>query len=383
MEDLRLAIALMTLLSIVTFAVTCRVLRRASPIMLDTLAVITLCLIGAYFYLVWGQLWIVNWIPLPSVIVLANWFPILLALLGGILWLRMAASPLWRRLPTQLALAAVTIWSVIYVIPATPPECGNEWIPPEPPIPFPICRQTTDLTCSAAAAATLLTSLGIEATEAEMSKLCLTQSGTTWLGLYHGLSVKLLGTEFRAKFFEGSVEDLTLLASTRPVLLCCQLNEKTAAQVPQYRDAGWIPGVLHSVVCFGRFGDVYLIGDPSQTRMEQWSHRDMLNLWTGIGLTIAVDNDPILKENGIAKPEPALGGFRPAVGKKTHHDDASANDADSVLKKVSELSVGGFAMTVSRLQRSGHLSQRPSSPRSDRAAVWHASTLDRAKSASL
>lgn len=302
MEDLRLAIALMALLSVSTFAVTSRMLRRASAMLLDTLAVVTLVLIGAYIYLVWGQLWIVNWIPLPSVIILANWFPILLAMLAAIWWTRMAASSRLRRLPAQIALIAMAVGSVLYVIPQAPPECGDEWIPPEPPVPFRICRQTTPLTCSAASVATMLECLGIPATEAEMSKLCLTRGGTTWLGMYHGLSIKLMGSEFHARFFEGEVDDLVKLTATRPVLLCCQLDEQTAEKMPDYKEAaGWIPGVLHSVVCFGQIDGVFLIGDPSQYRLERWSRRDVINLWTGTGLTITVANDPVLKGNRVNK----------------------------------------------------------------------------------
>jgi hypothetical protein len=81
-EHLRLAIAFMMMLSVVTFVVTSRVLSRASSLTLNVAAVITMLLIAAYVYLVWGQLWIVNWIPLPAVVVLSNWFPILLAVLA-------------------------------------------------------------------------------------------------------------------------------------------------------------------------------------------------------------------------------------------------------------------------------------------------------------
>lgn len=288
MEHLRLAIGLMAFLSVAVFVVTARLLHNVSATMLNLLAVVVLGLIGAYMYLVWGQLWIVNWIPLPSVIVLSNWFPIMLALLAAILWNRMRAEPVWRRAPAQLALLGVAVWTMISVIPVSPPKCGDEWLPPEPPVPWRICLQTTPYTCSAASVATILESLGIAATEAEMARLSLTRRGTTWLGMYHGLSIKLMGTGMAARFFEGSVEDVARLTAQRPVLLCCQLTEEVAALSPKYKEEyGWIPGVLHSVVCFGTQGDLFLIGDPSQRRMERWQRRDLINLWTGTGLLIA------------------------------------------------------------------------------------------------
>ena len=287
MEHLRLAIGLMGFLSVATFFLTKRVVQKASHTTLDLLAVMVLCLVAAYFYLVWGQLWIVKWIPLPSVIVLSNWFPILLAMLAAILWTRQQTLTIARKLPIQLALLGVTVWSVVYVIPQTPPECEDVWIPATAPIPFRICRQTTDHTCSAAAVATVLESLGEEATEAEMAKLCLTTKGTTWLGMYHGLSIKLWGTGFKAKFFEGSANDLQRLTKDHPVLLCCQLSNEVARAIPKYKDDdGWIPGVQHSVVCFAAIDDAYLIGDPSQKRMERWSRKDIINLWTGTGLMV-------------------------------------------------------------------------------------------------
>ena len=88
MEDLTLAIVFMSVISIATFFIVRRLLLKAHSRLLDTLAVVVVLLIGVYVRLVWGQLWIVKWIPLASVIVLSNWFPIFLGILAGILWVR-------------------------------------------------------------------------------------------------------------------------------------------------------------------------------------------------------------------------------------------------------------------------------------------------------
>jgi hypothetical protein len=292
-EHLRLAIAFMMMLSVVTFVLTSRVLSRASSLTLNVAAVITMLLIAAYVYLVWGQLWIVNWIPLPAVVVLSNWFPILLAVLAAILWQQMASQSFWRKAPAQLVLMSVTVWTVMSALPYAQHECGDEWIPATDWLPWRICLQTTDHTCSAASAATLLDALGIPASENEMSELCLTRRGTTWLGMYHGISIKLMGTPFRVRFFEGSIDELINITKTRPVLLCCELSAEVAAHVPKYQqEDGWIPGVLHSVVCFGALdADSFIIGDPSQPRVERWSRRDLVNLWSGTGLMITTADD--------------------------------------------------------------------------------------------
>ena len=291
MADLRLAMALMALLSVASFLGVRRLCAKAGPRVLDTMAVALVLMIGVYIRYVWGQLWIVKWIPLPSVVILANWFPVLLGMLAAILWLRMQSYSIPRRIPIQLLLVGATVWSEIYVIPQKPPKCGNEWIEPTSQLPFRTCLQTTRYTCSAAAAATILHSLGVPSSEKEMAELCLTGEGTTWLGLYHGLSIRLQGTGFGVEFFEGNLADLDVATADFPVLLCCQLSNEVDSANPEYReDAGWRPGVAHSTVLFGYmkvfYEDVYVVGDPSQKHVELWSQQDVANLWTGQGLRI-------------------------------------------------------------------------------------------------
>jgi|GEM_PF-471122 len=311
MHDIRLALGLIGFLSVAIFLLGRRVARMLPPRALDMAAVALLLLMAAYLKYVWGQLWIVQWIPLPSVIVLSNWFPLLLAALAAVVWQRLGgeatkttadesdegeaaiASPLHsgpglaiRRTVMMAALTGGAIWSVMYFVPTTPPECGTYWEPPYPPFPWSVCRQTNPNTCSAASSATILVALGIPATEQEMAHLCLTRNGTTWLGLYHGLATKLIGTGYRVGFFESDIDDLPDLGSSHPLLLCCKLDAAAAEQLPEYeRDGGWIRGTAHSVVYFGQFNGRHIIGDPSRG-YEAWSDRDMEILWTGQGLHI-------------------------------------------------------------------------------------------------
>ena len=62
MTDLRLAMALMTLLSIASFMSVRRLCAKANPRVLDAAAAGLVLLIGVYIRFVWGQLWIVKWI---------------------------------------------------------------------------------------------------------------------------------------------------------------------------------------------------------------------------------------------------------------------------------------------------------------------------------
>ena len=287
MDDLRLAMTLMTLLSVASFLGVRRLCANAGPRVLDAAAAALVLIVGVYIRFVWGQLWIVRWIPLSSVVILANWFPVLLGVLAAVLWQRMQSHSIPRRIPIQLLLVGATVWSEIYVIPRNPPECRNEWIEPTVAMPFRICLQTTPYTCSAASAATILDSLGIPSSEKEMAELCLTGEGTTWLGLYHGLSIRLRGTGFGVEFFEGNLTDLDVATADFPVLLCCKLSDTIDKANPNYRErSGWIPGIAHSTVLFGRVETVYAVGDPSQEFLELWSKQDVANLWTGQGLRI-------------------------------------------------------------------------------------------------
>lgn len=310
MHDIRLAIGLIAFVSLGLFLLTLRLLRGRPIWVHDVVAVACVVLVAVYVKTVWGQLWIVQWIPLPSVLVLSNWFPPLLAVLAAATWLRLDplhlgheshfdqndGSEEWvfgvdrrgflRRLPVMAALLGAAVYSVLYFIPQEPPECGAEWARPRPPLTLPVCLQTTDATCSAAAAATLLTALGYEASEQEMARLCLTKSGTTWLGLYHGLSVKLFRSGYEVEFFEGGPSQLPRLFADRPVLLCCQLDAETARDAPEYvSQGGWRPGTAHTVVYMGRFKNQHVIGDPSRG-YEIWEDIDLKNLWTGEGLKI-------------------------------------------------------------------------------------------------
>ena len=286
MHDIRLALALIGLLSLCIFVGIQRMLRHRSKTFLDGFAVALLALTFAYLKLVWGQLWIVNWIPLPSVIVLSNWFPLILSAFAATVWLRLAPAPISRRLPIVGAIAVAGITSAFWFIPEEPPKCGEDWVMPAPPLEWPVCLQTTPHTCSAAASATILNTLGIETNEQEMAELCMTRNGTTWLGLYHGLSTKLLWTKHQVEFFEADANTLDQVEASAPLLLCCRLDPEVAEAAPEYvTQGGWIPGTAHSVVYFGVYRGHHIVGDPSRG-YEAWTPEDLEVLWTGKGLRI-------------------------------------------------------------------------------------------------
>ena len=114
----------------------------------------------------------------------------------------------------------------------------------------------------------------------------LTASGTTWLGLYHGLTTKLRGEPWRVEFFESTPDELPALAKDASLILCCKLTKADAAAAPAYvADGGWIPGTAHSVVYFKHNNGAHLIGDPTRG-YEVWTTADLETLWTGEGLRL-------------------------------------------------------------------------------------------------
>ena len=73
-----------------------------------------------------------------------------------------------------------------------------------------VCQQTTDYTCGAAAAATLLHHYEVETTEAEMARLCWTNSlsGTDPFCVARGLRLKLGDRPLRPVLHDASWEDV-------------------------------------------------------------------------------------------------------------------------------------------------------------------------------
>lgn len=288
MHDLRIAVGLLALVAAFLFALIVQSLRSLSKPMLDTLAVMVVVVMVAYGYLMFGQLWIVKWIPAPAVVVLSNWIPLFLSALAGLTWLRLKQNS-FRRTVAVCVLLVAACYSVKYQFPAAPPQCQDEWAQPLVTMEWPVCLQTTPWTCSAASSATILNTLGVKTTEQEMAELCLTQSGTSWLGLYHGLSVKLPEGS-SVEFFQTDIDGLPEMVSSGPVLLCCRLDPSVAKIVPQYvSNDGWTPGLAHSVVYFGKQAGLHIVGDPSRG-YEFWTAKDLNILWTGSGLRVQGDS---------------------------------------------------------------------------------------------
>ncbi len=293
--DLYLAMGVMAAVSVAAFALAHRLVRglSRSGALVALLAVIT----ALVFYLQYGQdrLEAVRLLPVSAVVIYANLTPVLAAIAGAITWRAVRPPAVHRSDPTDDAmrkastshagavsrrvililmlwgLAAVQAWHVAW---AKPPPLGQVrqglvW------------RQTTQASCSAAAAATLLGWYGIDSSEAEMARLCLTtRQGTRTLGVYRGLLLKA-GDSHTIETYTGPAEGLRDFA-TSPVLINVGLDPEDVLVDSRYTtDWGWRPGIRHTVVVFAFLPSGQLVvGDPA-VGMEFWSYRTLEILWQG------------------------------------------------------------------------------------------------------
>lgn len=272
MSDLYVAVAVVWLTAVVCFVIASRWAVQTTRRARSAMAVIVLLAGAGYVLYVRDSTLLTAFLPFSSLIILSCWFSVFCGILAGLAWQQAEASRLSRLWPV-IALAALGVFSTIHPLLGAAPVCHDRWEGN-------VCLQSSWHSCSAACAATLLTQRGIDATEAELVELCLTRKGTTWQGLYRGLTMKTAGTEWRVEVSETSVADLRDYAVFPAIL---SVGVPVGVDVdPVYTDSyGWPPGQLHSVVLFGFDSDGNpQIGDPSVGR-ESWSAADLKVLYRG------------------------------------------------------------------------------------------------------
>src|SRR5262249_5213226 len=180
---------------------------------------------AAYVAFLYNDVLIAKLLPFSNLIVVGNWIPPLTGLLAGLAWslIPRPARPtapatsttqphagessrivLARRLAVVVSLQTLGWLTVLRPLWGVAPRCRDRWDGT-------FCVQTTDLTCTAACAATLLNAHGIRATEQEMAELCLTREGTQWQGLYRALKLKTAGTPWDVEVVHGGFDHLKAL----------------------------------------------------------------------------------------------------------------------------------------------------------------------------
>lgn len=275
MSDLILSLILIIVVAGAAFRVTFQFCRSSSEATRNLTGLMTMVVGGAYFYFVWDRPILARIVPTSGMIVLGNWFPVFASILAGAVW--SGRHCILRRAFPTLLLGTVSAGTLIAPLIGDNPVCGENWRGD-------ICLQTTPYTCSPASAATLLRVHGIDATEREMAELCLTHKGTTWMGLFRGLSRKVADSPWKVEVFDMPMGGAASPPET-PAILVARLPEDSSDR--ELREtSGWLPGQAHSVVYLGNLTeDLLIVGDPTVGR-ELWRRHELRTLWTGRGLRL-------------------------------------------------------------------------------------------------
>jgi len=132
-----------------------------------------------------------------------------------------------------------------------------------------LCNQTSNYSCGAASAASLLSHVGVRATESEMATLCHTNPmmGTDPVSVRYGLKKKLAGRNYDVTARRATWEDLT------------RRSEPAMALIK------WGFLLDHWVVVLDADQDIVTVADPTQGTIK-CSRDQFLDAWRGIIVTI-------------------------------------------------------------------------------------------------
>ena len=282
MADLYAGIAILAVVSQLVLMATIWLTRNITKREATAVGVVVALLMICYLRFIWKSSVLAEYLPYSSIVVLSNWFPPAAAFLAGITWTHGYGSKL-RRVLFGGILFATSCWSVASPIVGKPPVCKNIWDKHS------VCRQTSRYTCTPAAAAMLLTWHGIPAEESEMAELCLTRKGTTWQGLFRGLTIKTRGEPYRVRVVECEWDELPDKL-TGPAILSVGIDPSKPYPEIYTKHWGWMPGVRHSVMLRDIIPDGRLsIADPA-VGAELWSEFDLQTLFRGRFLTLERTN---------------------------------------------------------------------------------------------
>ncbi len=279
MWDLVFGVLVIVALAVAAFAGGLALARRVHKALAGLAAVVVILAAAMYEVHLRDSVWLLRLLPFSNTIVLGNWAAIAAGFLAGLAW-RLTPGSFLRRAWPVVGLALAGGYVLVHPLLGSPPPCRDLWAAGN------ICRQSSPATCSPACAATLLARCGIQTTEQEMARLCLTRNGTRWQGLYRGLKKKIADTGFRVEVFDCPVDRLSELAPG-PLILSVGLPRDARADSVYSRRWGWSPGELHTVLllAFRHDGRVQM-ADPA-VGLEQWTPEGLRTLYRGRGMRLA------------------------------------------------------------------------------------------------
>ncbi len=239
--------------------------------------------------------WLVYLFPIQDLVFVATPIPLLGSMLAGLVFSaqRVASNgqpdeqPLgsikarWRScrqlLPTSL-LAGFVLTSLLAPYFGITPACREVMRDG-------VCIQSTNTSCSPAAAVTLLKMKGIDANEQQLADWCLTtKHGTSWLGLFRGIKLATRHTDHRVVAKRLTLDEL--LASGKPAILKVNLPASEHKRTQYESESGWLADQPHTVLFLSHSHQQYLnMVDPEVGR-ENWTIDDLRTLWTGDAIWI-------------------------------------------------------------------------------------------------
>jgi len=230
-----------------------------------------------YMALLWDRPLLTQLLPVSSIVILGNWLPIFASF-----WVGMYIADVSINASRRFVLGSLAVLLGCYSIvspltgraPTMEASANDQGI---------FQTQSTDYTCSAASAVTLLRMHQIPATERELAELCLTTKGTHWMGVYRGLSLKTSGTPWKVVAESVSSADFASLDET-----CLLSIDIDTSNYPEELDHGFHDAIGHTIVCLGQSHEGCLqVFDPSPDfGLETWGPSTYVGIESGVLLKL-------------------------------------------------------------------------------------------------
>lgn len=280
------AIALMALLCFVALRIGVRAglhWPRRLRLLAHLLAVTALV---GYFRVLWNRPVMAALLPTSHLVILANWLPLWGSFFVGS-YFATPGVPLFRRVLVGSATVFLCGYSCVAPILGKAPACSRSSLSQD------LVAQSTPNTCSAACAASLLRLHGVSGSEGELARLCLTRSGTHWLGLYRGLKIKTELSEWTVEAEPFSVDALRA-RPRQPAVLSLSIDP---TRLPEDKDHGFSSEVGHSVVYLGPAsrGRVTVFDPSPDFGVECWDDAILAAVREGVIIRL-IPRDPQLTQ---------------------------------------------------------------------------------------
>ena len=253
-----------------------RLVERFSKVVANSAAIVALCGTFLFSLLFWGRLDFAKTLPLTNVILISNWIPLGAALLMGNV-MAQPALPSWRRIAIASILGVLAWYTVVRDL------SGLSGLDHDLVFQDGLPLQMGSGSCSACSAAILLRHHGIQATEREMTALCLTRTdGTPELGLYRGLVIKTRGTPWEVQIVHIERDDVAR-TDFEPMLALIHLNRTPGTHLSLLEK---LQGPSHAIVLYGLSDAGLLVVADPVSGLARWRSEQFAANWPVKGIRL-------------------------------------------------------------------------------------------------